>query len=91
MKEPISKLVKNPEWQSVRVKLLGNWKNNPDWCCRQLRNYMGNVSTTSDDKLRILLNYLTGTGFRSGLIKPDCVIKLRAEISAEMKRRKYKN
>jgi hypothetical protein len=89
-KKPMMELVKNEEWQKVRKSLLGQWKNRPEWCCNQLRKYMGSVSSTSDDKLRILINYLTGTGFRSGLIKPPCVIKLRGEISAEMKKRKFK-
>lgn len=88
-KKSISELVKSPEWQKVRKSLLGKWTNEPEWCCQQLRNYLGNITTTSDDKLRIVMNYLTGTAFRIGKIKPPCVIKLRGEISAEMKRRKY--
>jgi len=89
-KKPMMELVKNEEWQKVRKSLLGQWKIRPEWCCNQLRKYMGSASSTSDNKLRILMNYLTGTGFRSGLIKPPCVIKLRGEISAEMKKRKFK-
>jgi len=90
-KKSMMELVNNSEWQNVRKSLLGKWNGEPEWCCQQLRHYMGSINSTSDDKLRILMNYLTGTGFRSGRIKPDCVIKLRGEISAEMKKRKYKN
>lgn len=88
--QKMSELVKDPHWQKVRKSLLGKWKENPDWCCQQLRNYLGPLSSAQYDKLRIVMNYLTGTGFRSGLIKPDCVIKLRGEISAEMKKRKFR-
>lgn len=88
---PIKELVKDPQWQKVRKSLLGNWKEKPKWCCQQLRNYLGSLSTTSYDKLRIVSNYLRGTGFRLGKIKPPCVIKLRGEITAEIKKRKYGN
>lgn len=88
--QKMKELVQNEEWQEVRKSLLGKWKERPEWCCTQLINYLGNISTTSDDKLRIVMNYLTGTGFRSGLIKPTCVVQLRARISAEMKKRKFK-
>ena len=86
----IKELVKDPNWQKVRKSLLGHWKKEPEWCCDQLRNYLGPISSTSEDKLRIVRNYLTGTGFRTGLINPECVQKLRGEISAEMKKRKFK-
>lgn len=89
-KKPIREIVKNQEWQRVRKSLLGQWKKRPEWCCQQLRHYLGSISSTSDDKLRIIMNYLTATAFRIGIIKPPCVIKLRAEISAEMKKRKYR-
>lgn len=88
-KKPIKELVKDPQWQKVRKSLLGNWKQKPEWCCQQLRNYLGSLSTTSYDKLRIVSNYLRGTAFRLGKIKPPCAIKLRGEITAEMKKRKY--
>lgn len=88
-KKPIRELVKDPEWQKVRKELLGNWMKRPNWCCMKLRQYLGSIHSTSDDKLRIVMNYLTGTAFRMGKIKPRCVIILRAEISAEMKKRKY--
>jgi len=89
-KKPIKQLVKNIDWQKTRESLLGNWSQYPDWCCKQLRTYLGPINSTSDDKLRITMNYLTGTAFRIGKIKPSCVLKLRAEISAEMKKRKFK-
>jgi hypothetical protein len=79
------------EYCGTTNRSLSNWKEKPEWCCQQLRIYLGPLSTTSYDKLRIVSNYLTGTGFRLGKIKPPCVIKLRGEISAEIKKRKYGN
>lgn len=87
-KELISKLVKDADWQDIRKSLLGQWSNNPEWCCKQLRDYLGDISSTSTDKLRIVMNYLTGTGFRTGTIKHQCIQDLRDEISKEMKKRK---
>jgi hypothetical protein len=86
----ISELVKDPEWQKVRQSLVGQWNMRPEWCCKQLRDYLGPISKTSNDKIRIVMNYLTGTGFRIGKIKHPCITKLRAELSAEIKKRKAK-
>ena len=80
---PKNKLVRSPEWQAVRKSLLGKWKEQPDWCCSQLRKYLGNISKTSDDKIKVVKNYLTGTGFRTGRIKHSCISNLRAQLSME--------
>jgi hypothetical protein len=88
--KPMKELVNNPEWQAVRKSLLGQWKEKPIWCCSRLRSYLGSVQSASDDKLRIVMNYLTGSGFRSGTIKHPCISTLRAQISAERKKRKFK-
>jgi len=85
---PKNVLVKSPEWQAVRKSLLGQWSKRPEWCCAQLRKYLGPIRNASDDKLDVVMNYLTGTGFRTGRIKHPCINKLRGEISAERKRRK---
>lgn len=87
MKE-VKELVKNAEWQRVRESLLGKWKENPTWCCNKLKNFLGPLTKASDEKLKIMMNYLTGSGFRSGNIKANCVSNLRLQVSLEMKRRK---
>ena len=87
---PKNKLVRSSQWQAVRKSLLGQWMKSPEWCCAQLRKYLGPISSTSNDKIRVVQNYLTGTGFRTGRIKPPCAIKLRAQLSSERKLRKAK-
>jgi len=87
---PKNKLVRSEDWQNVRKSLLGNWKEKPDWCCSQLRKYLGSLSTTSNDKIKVVMNYLTGTGFRTGTIKHPCITKLRNQLSSEIKKRKAK-
>lgn len=89
--KPISVIVKEPKWQKVRESLLGKWSSSPDWCIKQLRNYLGSISSSDEDKLRIVMNYLTGTGFRTGKISSrenPSISKLRAEISVELKKKK---
>lgn len=84
---PKNVLVKSKEWQSLRKGLLGKWKEKPEWCCSQLRNYLGNISTASKDKLKVVQNYLIGSGFRTGRIKHPCITKLRMQISMERQKR----
>lgn len=84
---PKNKLVRSDEWQAVRKSLLGKWKEQPEWCCSQLRKYLGNVSSASKDKIKVVMNYLTGSGFRTGKIKHACISALRAQMSSERKRR----
>lgn len=87
---PKNKLVKSSEWQAVRKRLLGQWKEKPDWCCSQLRSYLGSISGTSKDKIKVVMNYLVGTGFRTGTIKHPCITKLRLQLSMERKKRQAK-
>jgi len=82
--------IKGEEWQKVRESLVGQWKKRPQWCCSQLRKYLGSLSTTPNHKLKIVMNYLTGSGFRMGKIKHECITKLRAQISMQIKVRKAK-
>ena len=86
-KDPKNVLVKSPEWQKVRQSLLGQWIERPEWCCLQLRKYLGYISTTHKDKIKVVMNYLTGSGFRSGKIKHRCITELRAQLSMERKKR----
>lgn len=84
---PKNKLVRSPEWQEVRKSLLGQWKERPEWCCAQLRKYLGSISSTSKDKIKVVMNYLTGSGFRTGKIKHPCISSLRTQMSMERKKR----
>ena len=84
---PKNKLVGTPEWEAVRKSLLGQWSENPTECCSKLRSFLGPVSGASKDKIQVVQNYLTGTGFRTGRIKHPCISNLRAQLSMERKKR----
>jgi hypothetical protein len=75
----------------VRARLVGKWKKDPRGCCLQLEIYLGSLDKTPTEKLRIVMNYLTGSGFRMGKIKHDCIDNLRGKISAELKKRKFQS
>jgi len=85
--KPRNILVKSPQWQRLRKSLLGKWAQDPKWCCSQLQKYLGNISNTSNDKIKVVQNYLTGTGFRTGRIKYVCISKMRTLLSSERKKR----
>jgi hypothetical protein len=87
---PKNVLVRSGDWQAVRKRLLGQWMSRPEWCCSQLRGYLGSTSKASTDKLNVVMNYLTGTGFRTGRIKHSCIQSLRTKISMERKKRQAK-
>jgi hypothetical protein len=87
---PKNKLVSSGDWQAVRKRLLGTWSSKPEWACSQLRQYLGSINSASNDKLDVVMNYLVGTGFRTGRIKHPCISALRTQISMERKKRKAK-
>ena len=71
-----------------KAPLISNWNLKPDWCCQQLRDYLGPINEIPYKKLRIVMNYLTGSTFNTWKIKHPCIVKLQEEISYEMKKRK---
>jgi len=90
-KYPKNVLVNDPGWQKVRQSLLGKWNLQPEWCCEQLKKYLGDISSTSKDKMKVVQNYLTSSAFRIGKIKHSCIIKLRMQLAMERKKRISKN
>ena len=85
-KKPIKEIVKNKEWQDIRRSFLGTWKATPQKNCARLRGYLGGMNDIT--KIRIVQNYLTGTGFRLKMIDHPCINKLRKDLSEA--RKKYK-
>ncbi len=81
-------LVKDPDWQKLRQSLVGTWKLTPEQNVKKIRKYLGPIRKTENRKLTIVMNYLTGSGFRIGRISHPSITKLRKEVSNEIKRRK---
>ena len=61
----IKKVVDNPEWQSIRKSLIGNWKNNHKQNVATLRSYF---EKNKKDPLAVrrVINVLTGSVHRVG-------------------------
>lgn len=89
-KKSMKQMVNRADWQSLRKSFLGTWKETPSKNISKIRTWLGPLSNAEDEKLRIAMNYLTGTGFRTGRIKHPAISKLRTDISVERRRRKFK-
>ena len=74
----IGEIVNNKEWQDLRISFLGTWKKTPELNVLRLRTYLENM--TCPYKLRRVHNYLTGSGFRLGIIKNKEIDNLLVEI-----------
>lgn len=85
---PIKEVVNRRDWQTLRKSFLGTWKTHPIQNTNKLREFLGNMLTAEDDKLRIVHNYLTGSGFRLGIIHHSEIEKLLEEVRMERFRRK---
>lgn len=85
-KTTIKDLTENDkDWQELRKSLVGTWKKTPVENVAKLKKYMGgSVKSATNEQLLIVLNYLTGTGFRTGKIKHISITLFRNQIKAEI-------
>lgn len=74
---PIKQVVDDPEWQALRRSLVGTWKRTADANVERLASYLGDGS----DPLRVrrIVNYLTGSAFRIGVISSPAISALLAK------------
>lgn len=87
LKMDIRKVVDLDEWQSLRRSFLGTWKKTPEANIRELRAFLGPTEHSGDRRLRIVYNYLTGSGFRMGVIKHSSIDELLKEVRNEVHKR----
>ncbi len=71
-------VVADPEWQKIRSDLKGTWKNEVYNNIKILRAYVGDMSDPF--KVRRVLNYITGSAFRIGIIHSPALDKFREII-----------
>jgi len=83
----IREVVKRNDWQELRKTFIGTWKTRPNINTAVLRNWLGPIQSAEDDKLRIIHNYLTGSGFRIGVIKHPGIDELLNEVRYERAKR----
>ena len=76
-------VVAEEKWQELRTSFVGTWKHTPVENVKRLREYVGDM--TDPLKVRRVLNYLTGSAFRIGIIEGNGIEELREEIRTSWK------
>jgi hypothetical protein len=84
----IQDIVQLPEWQNLRKYFVGKWKLQPEKNLQLLKEFAGNLNTISNRRLRIIQNYLTGSGFRIGIISSVDIANFTNEVRQEVVNRK---
>lgn len=74
----IKVVVASPEWQKIRHDFIGTWNDTPEENVKRMRDYIGNMSDPI--KVRQVLNYVTSSGFRIGIISHTSITKFREEV-----------
>jgi hypothetical protein len=77
-KEDIRLVVALPEWQALRRSFVGTWKVSPSENVSRLRAFLGDCSDSR--RIRIVHNYLTGSGFRIGVISHPTISALLEDV-----------
>jgi hypothetical protein len=80
----IKVVVAEPGWQQIRHDFIGTWKKTPEINVSRLRKWLGRY----DDPIRVrqVLNYLTSSAFRIGVISHPSIDKLRDKVRIEWKK-----
>lgn len=79
----IGDVVKDPTWQTLRGKMVGTWSSRPRRNVRWLREYLFPLPEEHLERtlrLRRVLNYLTGSGFRLGVIEDPAIDRLLSDV-----------
>lgn len=71
-------VVADPQWQALRASLVGTWRRTPAGNVALLAAYLGDGSDSL--KVRRVLNYLTGSAFRTGAVSHPDVDALLARV-----------
>jgi len=73
-------IVAQPEWQQIRHDFVGTWKDkaNIQANINRLKNWLGDGKDPI--KVRQILNYLTGSGFRIGIISDPAIDIFRDKV-----------
>lgn len=71
-------VVADPDWQKIRSSFVGTWKTDSKKNISILKKYVGDM--TDPFKVRRVLNYLTGSAFRMGIINSPEIERLRNQI-----------
>lgn len=77
----IRQVVNDKLWQSIREAFVGTWKDTPEKNVARLRQYLGSKQSSWNPlRVRRVLNYLTGSAFRTGRISNPGITSLLTQI-----------
>jgi len=83
----ITEIVDDPKWQALRASFVGTWKARALRNIAELRRYLGEVEYADNAeyelRLRRVHNYLTGSGFRIGVIAHPAIDRLLEHVRRE--------
>jgi len=88
LKMNIQDIVQIPEWQKLRAYFVGKWKSQPEKNLEMLKDFAGDLTKLSNRRLRIVQNYVTGSGFRIGIISSKEITDFVEEVRKEVADRK---
>ena len=79
----IKEIVNDQEWQLIRKSFLGTWKRTPAENIIKLRDYLDGADCFNYLlRHRRIHNYLTGSGFRLGVISHPAIDLFLSELRA---------
>lgn len=78
--DQIRAIVNDERWQRLRASMVGTWKYKPAANVKRLRAYLRGVKTARHLRFKRVYNYLTGSGFRIGVISHPEIDKLLNEL-----------
>lgn len=79
----IKSVVNDKAWQALRSSLVGTWKTNARQNVSLLTDYVGDMEDPF--KVRRVMNYLTGSAFRIGVISHPGITRLLNQLRQRIK------
>jgi len=84
----LKQIVNDPTWQTLRKSFIGTWQEHAAANVKRLRDYLGENPNYA--KLRRVLNYITGSGFRSKTITHPSIDSLRESVKKKLEQLRSK-
>jgi len=75
-------------WRETRSLLKGHWKQDPEWCCGKLSNFIGDFPTSRCSQLGLVMNYLTNSFFKMSGVSHRSIEDLKRRLSVEIAKRR---
>jgi len=71
------------DWEKLRGEITGQWNLNPDECCNKIKEFLGLISETPDERLKVAKKYMNNVK-----INHNCINEIKSLLNKEIKNRK---